>query len=63
YRTFKDEGETFVPKFKKLLSAGGSQSPEELGKIVGLDVNKPDFWQLGMKQYEEFVDELEKLTN
>ncbi|MFX1601326.1 MAG: hypothetical protein ACFFB6_12075 [Promethearchaeota archaeon] len=45
------------------MSAGGSQSPEELGKIVGLDVNKPDFWQLGMKQYEEFVDELEKLTN
>ena len=34
YRTFKDEGEEFVPKFKKLLSAGGSLSPEELGKIV-----------------------------
>ncbi|MFX1327551.1 MAG: M3 family metallopeptidase [Promethearchaeota archaeon] len=61
YQTYKREGEAFVPKFKKLLSAGGSLSPEELGKIVGLDVTKPDFWQLGMKQYEEFVDELEKL--
>ncbi|MFX0105655.1 MAG: M3 family metallopeptidase [Candidatus Hodarchaeota archaeon] len=62
YKTYKNEGEKFVPKLKKLLSAGGSLSPEELGKIVGLDITKPDFWQLGMKQYEEFVDELEKLT-
>ena len=63
YRTFKDEGEEFVPKFKKLLSAGGSLSPEELGKIVGLDITRPDFWELGIKQYKEFVDELEKLVN
>ena len=63
YQTYKKEGKTFVPNFKRLLSAGGSVSPEELGKIVGLDLTKPDFWQLGMKQYEEFVGELEKLTN
>ncbi|GAH14894.1 unnamed protein product, partial [marine sediment metagenome] len=63
YQTYKKEGERFVPKFKKLLSAGGSVSLVELGKIVGLDVTKPDFWNLGMKQYESFLDELEKLTN
>ena len=62
YQTYKNEGKTFIPKFKKLLSAGSSLSPDELGKIVGLDVTKPDFWQLGIKQYEEFVNELEKLT-
>ncbi|MFW9818349.1 MAG: M3 family metallopeptidase [Candidatus Thorarchaeota archaeon] len=62
YQTFKDDGREFVPKFKKLLSAGSSLSPEELGKIVDLDITKPDFWQLGMKQYEEFVDQLEELT-
>ena len=62
YQTYKKEGEKFVPKFKKLLSAGGSVSPEELGKIVGLDITSPDFWNLGMKQYGVFVDELEKLT-
>jgi oligoendopeptidase F len=63
YKTYKKEGETFVPKFKKLLSAGGSLTPEELGKIVDLDISKPDFWKQGMKQYETLVDELEKLTN
>ncbi len=61
YQTYKKEGKSFVPKFKKLLSSGGSVSPEELGKIVGLDITKPDFWKLGIKQYESFVSQLENL--
>lgn len=61
YQTYKKEGKEFAPKFKKLLSAGGSLSSEELGKIVGLDITKQDFWKLGIKQYGYFVDELEKL--
>ena len=61
YQTYKKEGKSFVPKFKKLLSSGGSLSPEELGKIVGLDITKPDFWKLGIKQYEDFVNQLENL--
>ncbi|MFX1375226.1 MAG: M3 family oligoendopeptidase [Promethearchaeota archaeon] len=61
YQTYKKEGKDFVPKFKKLLAAGGSVSPEELGRIVGLDVTKQDFWDLGIKQYEDFVNQLENL--
>ena len=61
YQTYKKEGKSFVPKFKKLLSSGGSVSPEELGNIVGLDISKPDFWKLGIKQYEDFVNQLENL--
>jgi len=63
YQTYKKEGKAFVPKFKKLLAAGGSVSPEELGEIVGLDITKKDFWNLGIKQYEDFVNQLEKLMN
>jgi len=63
YKTYKQEGKEFVPKFKKLLAVGGSLSPEDLGKIVGLDVTKKDFWKLGIKQYEDFVNQLEKLMN
>ncbi|MFX1454762.1 MAG: M3 family oligoendopeptidase [Promethearchaeota archaeon] len=63
YKTYKKEGKSFVPKFKKLLSSGGSVSPEELGKIVGLDITKPDFWKLGIQQYEDFVNQLENLMN
>ena len=63
YRVYKEEGKSFIPKFKKLLSAGGSLSPEELGNIIGLDITKPDFWKLGINQIEEFVSEFEKTMN
>jgi len=62
YQVYKKEGKDFIPKFKKLLSSGGSRSPLELGKIVGFDISKPDFWKLGITQYEEFVNQLEKLV-
>ncbi|MFX1389367.1 MAG: M3 family oligoendopeptidase [Promethearchaeota archaeon] len=63
YQIYKTEGKEFVPKFKQLLSAGGSVSPKELVKSVGLDITDKDFWKLGIKQYEDFVNELEKLAN
>ena len=61
YNVYKTEGKDFVPKFKKLLASGGSVSAEELAKIVGLDITKPEFWKLGIKQYEDFVNQLESL--
>lgn len=63
YQTYKKEGNSFIPKYKKLISSGGSISAEELGKIVGLDITKPDFWKLGIKQYEDFVNQLENLID
>ncbi len=63
YQIYKTEGKDFAPKFKKLLASGGSVSPKELGKIVGLDITKPEFWKLGIKQYEDFVNQLEKLMS
>ncbi|MHA1211031.1 MAG: M3 family metallopeptidase, partial [Candidatus Heimdallarchaeota archaeon] len=62
YQKYLKEKETFIPKFNKILEAGGSLSPDELGKMIGLDITKPEFWELGMKQYEYFLLELEKLV-
>jgi oligoendopeptidase F len=63
YRKYVAEGTKFVPKFKKALSAGGSVSPIEIGKIFGLDITEPGFWNLGMEQFEHFIEELEKIVN
>ncbi len=52
YRRWKDEGEAFVPRYLELLSAGGSRSPEELGKIVGVDLADPGFWDTGLDLIE-----------
>ncbi|MGB9671798.1 MAG: M3 family oligoendopeptidase [Candidatus Bathyarchaeales archaeon] len=62
YQKYMKEGKAFVPKMKKILSAGSSISPVEIGKIAGFDVNTKEFWQIGIKQYEHFLKELEKIT-
>ncbi|MBN1329293.1 MAG: hypothetical protein JXA54_07450 [Candidatus Heimdallarchaeota archaeon] len=61
YQQYLKEKETFLPKFKQILSLGGSLPLNQLGKIMGLDITKPEFWELGMKQFEYFLNELEKL--
>lgn len=63
YQKYREEGSEFVLKFKKALSVGGSISPVEIGKIIGLDVVDPGFWKLGMKQYEHFLEQLVNISN
>ncbi len=62
YQKYIEEGKSFVPKFKKVLAAGSSISPKEIGEIFGLDVTDPEFWKLGIKRFEYFVNEFEKLV-
>jgi len=61
YQKYLEEGKAFVPKMKQILSIGSSLSPVEIGKIIGFDVSSVEFWQLGMRQYEYFMKELEKI--
>ncbi len=48
YGRYLDEGESFVPRYIELLSAGGSRSPEEIAAIAGLDLTDPEFWNDGL---------------
>ena len=61
YERYLEEGKAFVPKLVKMLSAGGSMSPLEIGKVVGLNVAAPEFWRSGVKVFERFIDDLEKI--
>lgn len=60
YQLYKEQGESFVPKLKRLLAARGSRSPRELALELGLNIAEKAFWQKGMKQAEQFVATLEK---
>jgi oligoendopeptidase F len=62
YEKYLQEGKAFVPKFKEALSAGSSVSPVDIGKIVGVDVTDPAFWELGLRRFEHFLKELEELS-
>jgi oligoendopeptidase F len=61
YERYLEEGKGFVPKLVNVLSAGGSLSPLEIGEVVGLNVAAPEFWSGGIKVFERFVDDLEKI--
>ncbi|HUF85564.1 MAG TPA: M3 family oligoendopeptidase [Acidimicrobiia bacterium] len=53
YREYEERGGGFVPSYLELLSRGGSESPEELGRIVGVDLADPGFWDGGLDIIEQ----------
>jgi oligoendopeptidase F len=62
FRKYELEGESMVEPYFELLSAGGSQAPEELAKIVGLDLTDPGIWDSGIDALAEELDEAEALA-
>jgi|694.fasta_scaffold82599_2 oligoendopeptidase F len=60
YQKYKEEGASFVEKYKNILRSGGSKSPYELLLENGLDITKPEFYQDGLKVVEEMVANFEK---
>ena len=62
YKRFKEEGESFKPKYIKLLAAGGSEAPMKVLADAGVDLRKPEFWQGGFDVLAKLVDELEKVA-
>ncbi|HOY66549.1 MAG TPA: M3 family oligoendopeptidase [Candidatus Ozemobacteraceae bacterium] len=62
YALYRKQGSAFVPKYMELLAAGGSESPEELTKRLGIDITKPAFWKAGIGLLSEMVDEAERLA-
>ncbi|MBM4428130.1 MAG: M3 family oligoendopeptidase [Chloroflexi bacterium] len=61
YQQFKAEGESFKPKYLKILSAGGSEAPEQILSEAGINIRDPKFWQGGFDVLEKLVSELEAL--
>ncbi|MDP9228422.1 MAG: M3 family oligoendopeptidase [Actinomycetota bacterium] len=57
YRLYTERGEDMVPAYLEMLAAGGSRSPEELGRIVGVDLTDPGFWDSGLDLVEEQIDQ------
>jgi oligoendopeptidase F len=59
---YKQDGSAFVPRYLELLSAGGSDAPHVLLGKLGVDVNDPAFWGLGLRLLDDMVAEAEKLS-
>ena len=62
YQQYRLEGEAFVPKYLKILSYGGSESPMKILSEAGLDITSRAFWQGGFDFINNMIAELEKLS-
>ncbi|MQA74614.1 MAG: oligoendopeptidase [Solirubrobacterales bacterium] len=60
YRRYEERGEEFVPSYLELLRAGGSMPPEDLGRIVGVELADPGFWAAGLELVERRLDAAER---
>jgi oligoendopeptidase F len=59
YERYEERGPEFVPRYLELLAAGGSRSPEELARIVDIDLSDPGFWDAGLDLVERQLEEAE----
>jgi oligoendopeptidase F len=60
YARYREDGDAFVPAYLDLLRAGGSDTPENLARIVDCDLADPDFWRNGLKIVEGQLDAAEQ---
>ncbi|HVO24938.1 MAG TPA: M3 family oligoendopeptidase [Candidatus Margulisiibacteriota bacterium] len=62
YEQYRRAGEAFVPAYLDLLAAGGSDTPESLLRPLGIAIEDPRFWQLGLEPFSKMVEEAERLA-
>ncbi|MBI2448505.1 M3 family oligoendopeptidase [Candidatus Microgenomates bacterium] len=52
----------FIVKVKDFLSAGKSESPKDTFAKMGIDITDKKFWEQGLAEIKETLDEAEKLA-
>jgi oligoendopeptidase F len=61
YEEYQRKPEGFADRYMKLLEAGGSEWPHELVGNMGLNIQDPNFWQKGLKAFEQMIVRAEEL--
>ncbi|MEN9647456.1 MAG: hypothetical protein RLY57_260 [Candidatus Parcubacteria bacterium] len=61
YAEYKND-KSFIKKIEQFLKAGGSMSPYDIFKSIGIDTAHPSFFESGLKQVEKDIKRLEKLV-
>ena len=56
YAMFKEEGEAFVAKYRKMLRATSTCSVEDAGRMMGIDFGKKEFWKAGLEEIASRVE-------
>lgn len=59
YRTYQQEGQSFVPQYLDLLASGGAMSPERILASMNVDMTSKAFWQSGFTTIRDMIGQLE----
>ena len=51
----------FFEKYKKFLEAGGSQSPNDLARLFGIDLEDGEFWESSIRIIEQYLRKAKQL--
>jgi len=60
YQQYREEGNSFISKYIKILSAGGSEKPETLLRNSGFNINDSSFWQQGFDLIQMKINKLKE---
>lgn len=56
------ENPEFILKVKEFLAAGTSKTPHDIFREMGIDINKKEFWEAGIKEIKNLLNEVESLA-
>ena len=63
YQQYRQEGDSFKPRYLGILEAGSSEAPMRILDKAGIDVRSADFWRGGFRVVEESLERLEALES
>jgi oligoendopeptidase F len=58
FHQYRAEGQAFLPRFKRILSAGGSASPAVILRRAGIRIEQAEFWQGGFDLLAQRIEQL-----
>ncbi len=62
YQKYKQDGKDFIPKYKNILKAGGSQTPYDLLIQNWIDISDKKFFKDGIGTLENMIQEFETIV-
>ena len=56
YARYREEGESFVPKYKKLLCTTPVATAEDAARVAGIDLTDKQFWRAALQTVADQID-------
>ena len=61
-KSYLKEDPNFIKHIKEFLSIGSKESPDDIFKKLGMNIKNKSFWNKGISEIEDLLDETEKLA-